>query len=528
MGVRGLIWLLVLMALVDSALFGLTDLDEGFYASVAWEMRQRGDWLTPTFQGEPWFEKPPLLYWLMMLSMRLFGETPFALRVPSVLLYALTLIVLGLWGNRRLGSGVGTWGALLFAVAPLSLLLARLAITDMALCFFLMLALIALWEAPVRPWLWAPLGGIALGLAVLTKGPVGLGLVGLLYLWNARLLRQRGLKFRWVGVALVVAVATCLPWYGGVYLKHGADFFNEFVVRQNLMRFAGGDTAHSVLSLMRSGHVGGFVGGVLAYLLFYVVVLALGGFPMVLGADALWKGLEHPLRLYLARWVWVVFGLFTLSFTKLPAYIFPMFPALALLVGASLQDSEGSHGSEGGWSRRVRGAVLVLAILTWGVASGFVGLQGGAAWAVALPVGLLLLSRGARLGARQGWLLAAGVLGLAIGFNGVLVGYERIALKPVRELALSAPPYRTLILYEVRPGYPSLLFYRRGKYAPAKDWQTVLNRMQSEGAYCLTQNASVSQHPQVLIVGSAQVWGKTVYLLAPRYQPPYSSSSSSR
>jgi 4-amino-4-deoxy-L-arabinose transferase-like glycosyltransferase len=105
---RWLLWLCVLAALIDLRAFGLTDLDEGFYASVAWEMRQSGDWRTPTFMNQPWFEKPPLLYWLMTLSMRVFGENEFALRLPSALFYALTILLLAWWGNRRLGQGAGS------------------------------------------------------------------------------------------------------------------------------------------------------------------------------------------------------------------------------------------------------------------------------------------------------------------------------------------------------------------------------------------------------------------------------------
>jgi hypothetical protein len=88
-----------------------------------------------------------------------------------------------------------------------------------------------------------------------------------------------------------------------------------------------------VLPLIQRGDVGGVLAGVAVYLLFYVVVLWLGGLSMVGGVRVLWTREDDPLRLYLRRWAWLVFGLFTLSFTKLPAYIFPMFPALALLVG---------------------------------------------------------------------------------------------------------------------------------------------------------------------------------------------------
>ncbi len=550
MGVRGLIWLLVLFALLGSVVFGLTDLDEGFYASVAWEMHQRVDWLTPTFQGEPWFEKPPLLYWLMMASMRLFGENPFALRLPSMVIYGLILIVLGLWGNCRLGAGIGTLGALLFAVAPLSLLLARLAITDMALCFWLLLTIIALWESPVRPWLWAPVGGIALGLAVLTKGPVGLGLVGLLYLWQARLLHHKGLKFRWVIVALLLTVATCVPWYAGVYLQHGAEFFNEFVLRQNLLRFAGGDTAHSVLPLLQSGTLSGVVAGVLVYLLFYGVVLVLGAFPMVLCGDVLWRvsgGSEELLR-YLARWSWLVLGLFTLSFTKLPAYIFPMFPTLALLVAWRMSHSHIASASSfravgsGQWAVSLVGVgsantegnnphspfptphspfhylLFVLALLVWGGASGWVGWQAGVLWAVLLPVGMGLLGWALMRSPRNGWLWASGVLTIGIGITGALIGYDRLVLRPVRELALSTPPYRMLILYRVNPSYPSLLFYRRGRYDAQGDWETVHAQMQETGAYCLTTDSALIETDTLVPVGSAEVLGRRFYLLAPRYR----------
>ncbi len=584
---RPLIWLTVAVALVNLVAFGLTDLDEGFYASVAWEMHQRRDWLTPTFLGEPWFEKPPFLYWLMGLSQSIFGENLFAIRLPSVLMFALTLITLGYWGNRRLGEGVGTRSALLFAIAPLSFLLAHMAITDMTLTALLLIGLIALWELSARPLLWSVLGGIALGCAVLTKGPVGLVLLGLLYLWNLRLLTERGVRFRWVVVALGVALLTCLPWYIGVYLKHGGDFFNEFVVRQNLLRFAGGDTAHSVLTLMTAGGIGNFVAGLAVYLLFYGVVLALLGLPMVIGANVLWQRQDDPLRTYLRRWALLVFGLFTLSFTKLPAYIFPMFPALALLVADSL--GRRPLPRWGFLLGLVSGAI-------WLLAGSLVGWMSGAYWAMALGVGYLLAigwvfspspdrvstsgstppysplpvnregestsstpssplfsirhpelssvrhperSEGSEIprfarndergtlaergagGVRfSSALLPLGVLLFLIGFNGVLVGYDRIALSPVRELALSVPSYRTLVVYRVNPSYPSLQFYRKGQYAPSSDPEAVLQQMRSEGAYCLTTDRQFASNPAVLVVRQRAVLGRNFYLLAPRYDAP--------
>jgi 4-amino-4-deoxy-L-arabinose transferase-like glycosyltransferase len=515
---RWLLWLCIVAALIDLRAFGLTDLDEGFYASVAWEMHQSGDWRTPTFLGEPWFEKPPLLYWLMAGSMRLFGENEFALRLPSALLYALTLALLAWWGNRRLGAGAGSWAALLFGLAPLSLILARLAITDMALAFFLTLAVIALWEA--RGLGWSLIGGVALGLAFLTKGPFGLGLVGLLYLWNARTLCAQGVRFRWVLLALVVALLTALPWYVGVYLQHGGAFFNEFVVKQNLLRFAGGDTAHSVLPLMQRGDVSGVIAGVAVYLLFYVVVLWLGGLSLVGWTSVLWAREDNPLRLYLRRWAWLVFGLFTLSFTKLPAYIFPMFPVLALLVGARMVQARlASAGdlAQHEWKMRRAGTLVVLlGAAVWAGVALYRPLWEGAPWAVALALGMPLAMLALYRPAAPPWMRAVGVLALLVGWNGALAGYDRLALRPVRELALKPPPYRTLILYRVHPGYPSLQFYRRGAYLPVGDPATAQAQMIRTGAYCLTTNPDFGGDAAIRI-GQAEAFGRTFYLFAPKY-----------
>ncbi len=519
---RALLWVLVLVALFDIVAFGLTDLDEGFYASVAWEMKQAGDWWTPRFRGEPWFEKPPLLYWLMGLSMRLFGENEFALRLPSVLMFGLTLILIVAWGERRLGRGVGTLAGLLFAVAPLSLLLTRLALTDMMLCCWLTLALIALWEAQERGWVWSLLGGVVMGLAVLTKGPLGLGLLGIHYLLNARALHTSGLRLRWVLFALMVAIATASPWYLGVYFQHGRDFFAEFIVRQNLLRFAGGDTAHSVLPLIQSGDAGKIAGGVAIYLLYYGVVLWLGALPMSLWAGVLWRGMadEPPVVGYLRRWAWLVFGLFTLSFTKLPAYIFPMFPALALMVASALlatdSPARARDSTPMNWLIPVIMGGLSLALWTL---LGVVLAQWSGVWlAGLLGVGLSLIALWLASGRYWTLTLLLGVLALVLGLNGALRGYDRLMLAPVRELAQATPPYRTLILYKVRPGYPSLQFYRRGRTATVDNLDALLQQMESQGAYCLTTDESLVQHLRIIPLERRQALGRTFYLLVARYR----------
>ncbi len=516
---RVLLWLLVLVALIDIVAFGLTDLDEGFYASVAWEMKQQGDWWTPRFQDAPWFEKPPLLYWLMIPSLHLFGEKEFALRVPSVLMFGLTLILIVAWGERRLGRGVGVLAGLLFAVAPLSLLLTRLAITDMALCGWLTLALIALWEARISKGIsylfWSLLSGVATGLAVLTKGPVGLGLIGLQLLLTGG---WAGQAWRWLGsmmLLLIGTVATAAPWYLGIYMLHGRDFFEEFVLRQNLMRFAGGDTAHSVLPLIQKGGVGNIAAGVALYLLFYGVVLWLGALPMSLYAGVLWRRQAgEPAEVgYLRRWAWLVFGLFTLSFTKLPAYIFPMFPALALLVAYSLVQRASLPAL-----RMHAGIIGGLGLAIWTLLGGLVAQWSGVWLAGLLGIGLSVLTLWLATGRRWTPALLLGLLGLLLGLHGALRGYDRLMLAPVRELARAVPPYRTLMLYRVHPGYPSLQFYRRGKFSAVDNLDTLLAQMEQQGAYCLTPDEALTQHPRLIPLERRQVVGRTFYLLVARYR----------
>lgn len=259
--------------------------------------------------------------------------------------------------------------------------------------------------------------------------------------------------------------------------------------------------------------------GVAAYLLFYVVVLWLGGLPMMGAVGVFWQRTNEPLGQYLQRWMWLVFGLFTLSFTKLPAYIFPMMPAFALLVAQRVMAVRTSAGTTLTPYRVGRGAMLLVGVgaAVWASVALFAPLWQHAPWVVALAVGAPLSAFALAIPTASPYLRWLGVLALLVGWNGALVGYDRLALQPVRELALKAPPYQTLILYRVRPGYPSLQFYRKGKFAQTDDAVAALQQMQRTGAYCLTTDAAFGQREEVFVVGEASALGKRFYLAAPRY-----------
>jgi 4-amino-4-deoxy-L-arabinose transferase-like glycosyltransferase len=476
---RGLPAVYVLLAMLAFALldvfaFGLTDQDEGFYASVARGMLNSGNYLTPYFDGKPWFLKPPLLYWLMSGSMSLFGVSAAAARLPSVLGYALTSIMLLVWGNRRLGKGAGTYAALAFALSPLVLMLGRLAITDMLLVCCLTAALIGMWETTRHP-AWCILWGVAAGLATLTKGLLGIGLIGAQALITLPILLRQGLRMRWAMAALALAMVTLLPWYVGVYIQHGNDFFVRFIVKENLLRFGGGDSAHASRQP-------------LIYLLFYVGVVWLGLFPFSALLPRIVGKAQDPVQAYVRRWCLLTFCLFTLAVTKLPAYILPLFPGLALLIGHSLTETD--RKPIPAW---ITGMLLVVGAIFW--------ISAAAALAVAarnpLPallgvglsaLGLLAVKSAGNKNRRHAALPLSAAIGIVVtlvGLHFALRNYDAVFLKPIRTLALSAPSGAPLVVYKFPLSCPSLRFYRSGNVMDTESLSEA-RRTLGSGGYCLT------------------------------------------
>jgi 4-amino-4-deoxy-L-arabinose transferase-like glycosyltransferase len=338
---RGATVTLLILLIVSSTLFffrlgtpGLFDADEPAYAQAAREMLAVGDWITPHFNGLPRFDKPILFYWLITLSYRAFGETEFAVRFWSALAAVILVLVIARAARRWFGPPADLLAGLAFTTNLLTALLARAAVTDMLLTLFVTLAILAGVEALQEPASgkgWATTGWAAMGLAVLVKGPVGLLIPGMALggtLWVFRELR-RGLTrlFPWQG--LVVFAAIAFPWYVLVLGANGWAFVQGFVIKHHLTRFAG----------VISGHAGP--------LWFYLPVALVGFFPWsgflpraVWQACAVAHGREarergDRLLVACACWAGGVFVFFSLAGTKLPSYLFPAFPALALLVGAA-------------------------------------------------------------------------------------------------------------------------------------------------------------------------------------------------
>jgi 4-amino-4-deoxy-L-arabinose transferase-like glycosyltransferase len=375
-----LIWALATLPLLGWWLTGLFDLDEGFYGAVVAEMNRRGEWITPFYNGKPWFEKPILLYWLAKPCLALFGDA-LGPRLPSVLGAVGTYGVVAWFIRRRIGEEAAQWSVLALASSLLFAALGRLMMTDMPLALCFTAAMATFWESLVGDRRWRLVTAACLGLGVLAKGPVALMLFVPIAAYTAY--REPGLRpaFRgwWLAGTLILA-AIVATWYLPAYVVNGQLFVQKFLVEQNLQRFTGGDKAHTL---------GGF-----ASLGLFIPVLLLGMLPWSLFVVPAWPrrsaddSPDTPLRRYLATWALLIFLFFSVSGAKLPHYVLPCAPPLAMLVGIHLAKRQPKNIVWAGvWTVAVA-ILLNAAQLVWYDRSGqaeihriarYVKVQGGAA-----------------------------------------------------------------------------------------------------------------------------------------------------
>jgi 4-amino-4-deoxy-L-arabinose transferase-like glycosyltransferase len=299
-------------------------MDEGFYGAVIAEMNRRGEWITPYYNGHPWFEKPILLYWVGKPSIMLFGEW-IGPRLPSVLATVGTYLLVAWFARRRWDDNTARWCVLITASSLLVVGVGRMLMTDALLNFCLVGAFVYFWESLVGNPKWRLLSAFFLGLSVLAKGPLGLLLfvpvVGWTY-WREKDWRP-AFRGGWlVGTAIwAVTVAT---WYVPAYLVNGHEFVQKFLIEQNLNRFTGGDPAHTLP----------FFAG----LPMYFIVLLLGMAPWSFYLWKAWpsKSEGDATGRYLIVWALVPFIFFTISKAKLPHYVLPCAVPIALIVGSYL------------------------------------------------------------------------------------------------------------------------------------------------------------------------------------------------
>jgi 4-amino-4-deoxy-L-arabinose transferase-like glycosyltransferase len=354
----------------------LWDRDEPRNAGCAREMLARGDWVVPTFNGSLRTAKPVLLYWAIMSAYSIFGVSEFAARLPSALCAIGTVVCVYLMGRRLFSPQAGVWAGIALATSLMFGVAGRAATPDSVLIFCTTLALTIFVMGTFRPrfettpldappqlhsfgdyfpqhWPTAAVMYAVMGLAVLAKGPVGLVLptavIGMTLLilrltasrpepWTlGSTLRSIVRPFEplhflttcWTMrplTAIFAAAAIALPWYWAVGVATEGEFLQRFFWTENVMRAAG---------VAMEGHRGN--------ILYYPIAVLVGFFPWSLFAAPLVIDLALQLRRkdnfnpgYVLATCWVVIYVvaFSLARTKLPSYVTPCYPALALLAGS--------------------------------------------------------------------------------------------------------------------------------------------------------------------------------------------------
>jgi 4-amino-4-deoxy-L-arabinose transferase-like glycosyltransferase len=303
--------------------------DEGRYAEIAREMLVTGDWITPRYNGYKYFEKPPLQAWATAAAFQAFGIGDWQARLWTALTGFLTILLVGFTGARIFNARAGWLAAVVLASSPMWIISGHFNSLDMGLSSFLVAALCSLLLAQTshnknncRNWMWAC--WIFMALATLSKGVIGAAIPAIVFIaysistWDWKIWTRLRL---FSGTILFLAITA--PWFALV-AQRNPEFLEFFFIHEHLQRFTQDD--HS-----RTGPI-----------YYFVPLLLIGLLPWILqvpGAFAqAWseRRREFSAGWLLVCWFAVIFAFFSVSHSKLPGYIIPVFPALALIIGNRL------------------------------------------------------------------------------------------------------------------------------------------------------------------------------------------------
>ncbi|MFZ4793457.1 MAG: phospholipid carrier-dependent glycosyltransferase [Blastocatellia bacterium] len=312
--------------------------DEPRYAEIGRVMALTGDWITPRLGGIDWFEKPALTYWLVAGGFKLFGESEFTARIGIGLTGMLGVLLLYFAGTRFRSARFGYLSAAVLVSSGMWIGFSRVATFDLPLAVAIELAMIAwlLWDRAetrrARVVYWS-LFGLALGLAMLAKGLVGILfpviIVGVHSILTGKL--KRLLDPARILAAGAIFLATSSLWYGPMIARHGRLFIDEFFIAHHFQRYLTNQYRHP------------------QPFWFFVFVAVAGCFPWIYpllvragGLRNRWRSLlaDETDRFELFTWLWALIPIIFFSFSgsKLPGYILPVFPPLAMIIARQLED----------------------------------------------------------------------------------------------------------------------------------------------------------------------------------------------
>ena len=332
----------------------LIDPDEPRYASTARDMVLNGNWIIPHFNGVPRINKPPLFYWTIAISYKLFGINEFSARLPSALAATGTVLITYLWGKRLEDRKNGFWAGMVLMASPLFFLISRFCITDMLLTFFvcssLYLFFIEYMESnnrceggfETRPYRRLFLYFL-LGMVFLVKGPVGILLFILITLCFLLWIRDlRYLRRLWYLPGFLLFLGMICAWGIPFWLSLGTKQISSLLSQEMSGRFVSG-----------YAHPEPFY--------YYLPVFIIGFFPWSLFVfitfiHAIKQRKAMPVEekkqvYFLCSWLILTLVFFSMSHSKLMTYVLPLSPSVALLtVSLSRWDREGTLGKRYLWA----------------------------------------------------------------------------------------------------------------------------------------------------------------------------------
>ena len=385
-GLRAFLAVFVALAVVigvDNLARPLANPDEGRYSEISREMAASGDWVTPRLNGIKYFEKPPLQYWASAIAIRLFGPNEYAARIYTWLAALATVLLVGFTASRLGTREAGMASMLALVASPYFLALGGVVTLDMGLTLWTTATVSALLLAERsgsdararRRWMLA--AWAAMALAVLSKGLVGIVFAGAAVFFHIVVRRDLSIlrRMEWMrGLAVFAALAA--PWFILVS-RANPEFAHFFFVHEHFQRFL--TTAHRRAEPWW----------------YFLPIMALGFLPWMFALPgAIRRGWSDETLRVTLLWAAFVVLFFSASGSKLPTYVLPAFPILALPLGRYLAEAP---------PRRL------------------------ALWiALALPVGVALLAaaylapdltkdawRKSMLESARGWMLAAAAIFLA-------------------------------------------------------------------------------------------------------------------
>jgi len=415
------------------------DRDESRFAQATRQMLESGDYIDIRLQDEARLKKPIGIYWLQAAATRIAGGEDtgnpiWTYRLPSLLGALGAILVTLAIGRRWLGAEAGFMGAAMLAATLLLGMEARQAKTDAALLLTVLVAMAGLAEAwmprpggvPSRRWHWS-LFWIAMGVGILIKGPIVPMVAGLAALVLAVVDRD----IRWLGrlkplPGILIALAIALPWLVAITISTDGAFITQSLGNDMAAKLAGAKESH------------GAPPG--AYLAMFPVTFWPGSLFALLALPWTWRNRRDRAVAFCLAWIvpsWLVFEIVP---TKLPHYVLPLYPAIALLAGAALADRLTAPAAARPWPARAVVALWLLVGLALGavvIAAGPLGdgrpsirgiLAALAIWGVA-AAGLWLTWRGARRKAAA-FVLAGAIAALGLTFGAAIPALDAPWLAP--------------------------------------------------------------------------------------------------